>query len=183
MKVKIKKLSPDAVIPFKTYPSDFCYDVVAVSEEQIAPNVWKYGLGLAFQIDRTKDLFGGIVTLSQQNGLTGRFMTSYLGSEETRGMAMDVHSLGCNLSIDFRPRSSVWKTGMVLSNCVGTVDENYINEVSAIFYHVMPNMPRYKIGDRIGQIKIGITLPIDFVEVDELEERDRGMNGYGSTGK
>jgi len=183
MEVKIKKLHPDAVIPYKTYPSDFCYDVVAVSEEEVAPNVWKYGLGLAFQIDRTKDLFGGIVTLSQQNGLTGRFMTSYLGSAETRGMAMDVHSLGCNLSIDFRPRSSVWKTGMVLSNCEGTIDENYINEVSAIFYHVMPNMPRYKIGDRIGQIKIGITLPIDFVEVDELEERDRGLDGFGSTGK
>ena len=44
-------------------------------------------------------------------------------------------------------------------------------------------MPRYKVGDRIGQIKIGITFPINFVEVDELKETDRGMNGWGSTGK
>ena len=44
-------------------------------------------------------------------------------------------------------------------------------------------MPRYKVGDRIGQIKIGMTLPIDFVEVEELNPTDRGMNGFGSTGK
>ena len=52
MKVKVKKLNENSVIPFKTYEKDFCYDVVAVSEEEVAPNVWKYGIGLAFQIDR-----------------------------------------------------------------------------------------------------------------------------------
>ena len=41
MKVKIKKLSKDAIVPFTTYDKDFCYDVVAISEEEIAPNVWK----------------------------------------------------------------------------------------------------------------------------------------------
>ena len=46
MKVKVKKLNENAVIPFKTYEKDFCYDVVAVSEEEVAPNVWKYGIYL-----------------------------------------------------------------------------------------------------------------------------------------
>ena len=173
MKVKIKKLSPDAVIPYKTYPSDFCYDVVAVSEEEIAPNVWKYGLGLAFQIERGQEVIARSDTqLKMMNGVNVFMDTT-----------INMKNCPFNLSIDFRPRSSVWKTGMVLSNCEGSVDENYINEVSAIFYHVLPQMERYHVGDRIGQIKIGVTFPIDFVEVDELEERDRGMNGYGSTGK
>lgn len=174
MEVKIKKLHKDAVIPKKAYPSDFCYDVVAVSEEEVAPNVWKYGLGLAFQIERGHEI------LIRDKGL------GYVGAltkEVELNTEIDIRKSPINLSIDFRPRSSVWKTGMVLSNCEGTIDENYINEVSAVFYHVMPNMPRYKIGDRIGQIKIGVTFPIDFVEVDELEKRDRGMNGWGSTGK
>ena len=148
MKVKVKKLNENAVIPFKTYERDFCYDVVAVSEEEVAPNVWKYGIGLAFQIDK-ESLFGH----------------RYL-----------------NLSIDFRPRSSVWKTGMVLSNCVGTIDELYTGEVSAVFYHVFPNMERYKVGQRIGQIKIGTTMPIEFVVVDELDETERNSGSYGSTG-
>lgn len=148
MKVKVKKLNENAVIPFKTYEKDFCYDVVATSEEEVAPNVWKYGIGLAFQIDRDS-LFGH----------------RYL-----------------NLSIDFRPRSSVWKTGMVLSNCEGTIDELYTGEVSAVFYHVFQNMERYKVGQRIGQIKIGTTMPIEFVIVDELSETERADGSYGSTG-
>lgn len=55
MIVKIKKLDEKAKIPFKTYESDFCYDLVAVSEEEISPNVWKYGFGFALQIEREQE--------------------------------------------------------------------------------------------------------------------------------
>ena len=72
---------------------------------------------------------------------------------------------------------------MVLSNCTGTVDELFTGQVSAVFYHIFPNMERYKVGDRIGQIKLGITLPMEFEEVQELSETERGANSYGSTGR
>lgn len=147
MQVKVKKVNENAVIPFKTHDNDFCYDCVAVSEEEIAPNVWKYGLGLAFEMERD-DVDDNII-----------------------------------YSIDARPRSSIWKTGMILSNCEGTIDELYRGEVMAVFYHVMPNMPRYKVGDRICQIKIGATVSIKFIEVNELNDTSRGEGGYGSTGK
>lgn len=151
MKVKIKRTHPDAVIPFKHYDDDFCYDCKAVSCEEIAPNVYKYGLGIAVQID-----------------------ADYIKTMRKGGYV---------LSIDARPRSSVWKTGMVMTNSIGTIDEGYTNEICAIFYHVLPNMPRYQIGDRVCQIKIGLTPKIDFIEVDELEERERGLKGIGSTGR
>lgn len=172
MEVKIKKLHKDAVIPFKTYQSDFCYDVVAVSEEEVAPNVWKYGLGFALQINRWFETL-----------LKGHSRESFEQVLIDPATKINLKYSPINLSIDFRPRSSVWKTGMVLSNCEGTIDESYTGEISAVFYHVMPNMPRYKVGDRIGQIKIGITLPIEFKEVDELSETERGEGGYGSTGE
>lgn len=148
MRVLVKKTNENAVIPYKTHNSDFCYDVVATSCEEIAPNVFKYGIGLAFEIDRTEfeDLFVG------------------------------------QYAIDFRPRSSVWKTGLVLSNCTGTIDEDYRGEVSAIFYKVAPG-EIYKVGDRIGQIKINSTLPMEFEEVEELSQTNRGSGSYGSTGK
>ena len=38
-------------------------------------------------------------------------------------------------------------------------------------------------GDKIAQMKIGVTYPIEFIEVEELEETERGMKGYGSSGK
>lgn len=164
MLVRFKRLHPDAVVPFKKYPEDFCYDVVATSEEQIAPNVWKYGIGLAFEIEgKPEDL-----------AVENEFGKELLRIPQGRDW---------NVSLDLRPRSSIYKTGMVLSNAVGTVDDLYRGEVSAIFYHVFTDMPRYRVGDRIGQIKLGFTLPIEFEEVDELGETARGDGGYGSTGR
>ena len=72
---------------------------------------------------------------------------------------------------------------MVLANSQGTIDEGYTNEISAVFYHIMPNMPKYEVGDKIGQIKIGATFPIEFIEVDSLDSTERGDGGFGSTGK
>lgn len=81
------------------------------------------------------------------------------------------------------PRSSIYKTGMVMSNSVGIVDESYTGEISAIFYHVMPNLPRYRVGDKICQIAVELRPGRQsFKPVDEIRETDRGSNGYGSTG-
>lgn len=132
-------------MPIKAHKDDFCYDVFAASEEEIAPGVWKYGLGFALQLSPVAN----IVTI---------------------------------YDIDFRSRSSIHKTGMVLSNSVGTIDAGYTGEISAVFYHVMPNLPRYKVGDKIGQIKIGATLPMDFRLVESLEDTERGTGGFGSSG-
>lgn len=82
-----------------------------------------------------------------------------------------------------RPRSSVWKTGMVLSNSIATIDEGYNGEISAVFYHVSKDLPIYEIGDRVVQLHIDSALTINFEEVDELDETDRGDGSYGSTGK
>ena len=157
MKIKFKKLRENAKLPTKAHNDDFCYDVYACDCEEVAPNVYKYPLGFALQIyeDQSIDL------LDYEKRMYYRSI----------------------LSIDFRPRSSVWKTGMVLCNSCGTVDRGYTGEVSAFFYHVMPNMPKYEPGDRVAQMKIGFTLPIDFIEVEELNETDRGDGGFGSTGK
>ncbi len=159
MILKFKRLHQDAVIPTKANKTDFCYDVTAVTEEEIAPNVWRYGLGFALQVSEP-------VTVGYITDDGGR-----------------VYKKPSIVSIDLRPRSSVWKTGMVLSNCTGTIDEGYTGEISAVFYHVMPSMPRYHVGDRIGQIKIGVTCDIEFIEVDELDSTERGANGYGSSGR
>ena len=175
MEVKIKKLHKNAVIPFKTYDSDFCYDVVAISEEEIAPNVWKYGLGFALQINRDVETIeiGIQPNIDKQNGCF----------EIVGGKYINLDNSPLNLSIDFRPRSSIYKTGMVLANSQATIDENYNGEISLIFYHVLPNMPRYKVGNAIAQMKIGATFPINFTVVKELNITDRGTGAFGHTGK
>jgi dUTP pyrophosphatase len=157
MKVKFKKLRENAKLPTKAHEDDFCYDVYACDCEEVAPNVYKYPLGFALQIDGDENID----------------LLDYVKRTYYRSI----------LSIDFRPRSSIYKTGMVLCNSVGTGDRPYTGEYCAIFYHVMPNMPKYEPGDRVAQMKIGFTVPIEFVEVEELDDTERGDSGFGSTGK
>lgn len=151
MKVKIKWLNDKAKFPDKKYDKDFCFDCVATSCEEVAPNVYKYGLGFALQVD-----------------------------EKFREY---VQFIGWRAGFTIRARSSVWKTGMILSNGVGTIDELYRGEISAVFYHVLPNMPKYEVGDRVCQIHFDAAFDIDFVVANELDETERGANGYGSTGR
>lgn len=173
MKVLYKKTDGKAVVPKRAHDRDFCYDVVATSEKEVAPGIWKYGIGLAFQIDRSEMQ----VIVNGKNSHDGNaFARSY-----ELGISFETSPI--DFSIEFRPRSSVWKTGMVLSNCVGTVDELYRGEVSAVFYHLYKDMPRYRVGDRIGQVCLTAALPMEFIEVEMLDETERGEGGYGSTGK
>ena len=56
MIVKFKRFHKDAKIPTQAYDKDFCVDLYAVSEEEIAPNVWKYGFGFGLQIERDNEI-------------------------------------------------------------------------------------------------------------------------------
>lgn len=79
------------------------------------------------------------------------------------------------------PRSSIFKTGMMLTNCVGVIDSGYRGEVSFIFRNLQNN-PIYQIGDRIGQMIIMPFPHVEFQEVDELSDTERGTGGFGSSG-
>ena len=85
------------------------------------------------------------------------------------------------------PRSSIRKTNLQLSNSVGVVDSGYRGEIQATFNKIqgIDNIERdsYKIGDRICQITIIPYPPIEFEEVEELNNTERGEGGFGSTGK
>lgn len=104
------------------------------------------------------------------------------------------------------PRSSNSKKELILSNNVGVLDSGYRGEVMFKFKPTLrtfsiwslikllfiksPSISltifkykQYEIGDRIGQLIIIPYPTIEFEEVDELSETDRGSGGYGSTGE
>jgi dUTP pyrophosphatase len=85
------------------------------------------------------------------------------------------------------PRSSIRKTNLQLSNSVGVIDSGYRGELQATFNKVqgIDNVERenYKVGDRVCQIIIIPYPPIEFNEVNELSNTERGEGGFGSTGK
>lgn len=58
---------------------------------------------------------------------------------------------------------------------------NYRGEVKFRFKWVK-DTKKYNIGDRIGQIMIVPYPQIEFEEVEELSDSERGTGGFGSTG-
>ena len=79
------------------------------------------------------------------------------------------------------PRSSVYKTKLLLSNGVGVIDSDYRGEITAVF--AKGSGDEYKVGDRIAQLVIMPIPAVKFVEAEELSETERGAGGYGSTGR
>lgn len=79
------------------------------------------------------------------------------------------------------PRSSCYKYGMDLTNCVGVIDSDYRGEVKAVFMDYYGQ--GYKKGDRIAQMIIMPVPEIEFEEADHLSDTGRGTGGYGSTGR
>lgn len=84
------------------------------------------------------------------------------------------------------PRSSVYKSGMVLSNSTGVIDSGYRGEIQARFFKIGHDWHPYRAGDRAFQLILqpALTTDVEFVEVDELPESwdGRGEGGHGSTG-
>jgi dUTP pyrophosphatase len=82
------------------------------------------------------------------------------------------------------PRSSLSNYHLVLANHVGVVDSGYRGEIRFRFKKTQdgPNAKYYKVGDKIGQIIVVPYPLIKFVEVEELDETERGAGGFGSSG-
>ena len=81
------------------------------------------------------------------------------------------------------PRSSIHKTPMVLTNCVGVIDSDYRGEVKFVFSRNDLDGDVYGIGDRVGQLVL-VQLPrIEVEEAETLSDTARGTGGFGSTGR
>ena len=86
------------------------------------------------------------------------------------------------------PRSSNSKKDLYLTNHVGVVDSGYRGEIMFKFKPTKENKPlmdleTYHVGERVGQMIIMPYPQIEFNEVDELSDTERGSGGFGSSGK
>lgn len=83
------------------------------------------------------------------------------------------------------PRSSITKKDQILGNSVGVLDPGYHGEISFRFKSTNPSAfgTKYNVGDRIGQLIVLPTLEIEWQEVDNLGESERGESGWGSSGQ
>lgn len=77
-----------------------------------------------------------------------------------------------------------FKHGIRLANCVGIIDSDYTGELM-VKLTCDAGHAQFAIaaGDRIAQAMLERVEQVEFVEVDELKQTERGNGGFGSTGK
>lgn len=146
MKVNVKKLYPDAVIPeYKTLGA------AAVDLHAYFPEEWKAtGINAG-----DRELIG-------------------------TGIAVEIPE-GYELQI--RPRSGLaLKEGITVLNTPGTIDSDYRGEVKVMLVNHGPLGTIIRHGDRIAQAVLAPVIRMEFEEVAELNETERGAGGFGSTG-
>ena len=85
--------------------------------------------------------------------------------------------------IQVRPRSGIsCKTKLRVANTPGTIDADYRGEIGIIIDNIGTTEAFVPYEERIAQIVICPVIRPEIVEVEELDDTDRGANGYGSTG-
>lgn len=171
MKVKIKKIHPDAVIPSYAKEGDAGMDLTAISMKVDEYGNICYGIGLAFEIPEG---YVGLVFPRSSNCKKGVILTNCVG----------VIDSGYRGEVSFKFRPLDLKTSEILDY---ETKRRYHTELEANDERYGLSYPgnnsTFKVGDRIGQIIIMPYPTIEFEEVEELSETERGTNGYGSTGK
>jgi dUTP pyrophosphatase len=81
------------------------------------------------------------------------------------------------------PRSSIYKSGLIMSNSIGVIDKSYRGELKAPVWSMTANSQVTR-GDRLFQI---VAPDMGWIRniriVNSMPTTDRGSGGFGSTGK
>lgn len=72
--------------------------------------------------------------------------------------------------------------GLRPANCVGVCDSDYRGEYIVAIHNDSEFTRKIQPGERIAQLVLMPYIPMNLIEVDELNETTRGDGGFGSTG-
>jgi len=96
------------------------------------------------------------------------------------GFAM---AIPAGYEVQVRPRSGLaLNHGVTVPNTPGTIDSDYRGELKVIMINHGDKAFAIKRGERIAQLVVAPVQHAAFVEVDALDDTERGAGGFGSTG-
>ena len=162
MKVKIKRLIPQAIIPKYAKDGDAGLDLVATSYKFEKPGNFVYGTGLAIEIPKG---YVGLIYPRSSISKTSLQLTNSVG----------VIDSGYRGEITFKFTSDTEYYIDIIDN-LPKIHGEYED------YKEGDLLPIYKVGDKISQLIIMPYPNIELTEVEELSTTERGTGGYGSTG-
>ena len=92
-------------------------------------------------------------------------------------------ALPVGFEAQIRPHSGLaLKKGITLLNTPGTIDADYRGEIGVIMINLSKEPFEIQDGDRIAQMVIARHEHAEWVDVDVLDETERGAGGFGHTG-
>lgn len=186
MKVRFKKVHPNAVIPTKAHATDAGFDLVAVSRKFDEIGNVVYGTGIAVEIpegyaglifprssickyDLALSNAVGVIDAHFRGEITAKFKPTLLVS--------DVNGRGVDAQ-DYEGKERTEWDGQQVTFHGRAANYPDVSDGCA------PFPPRlYEVGERIAQMIILPYPEIEFEETDTLTGTERGTGGYGSTGR
>lgn len=75
------------------------------------------------------------------------------------------------------------KKGLALANGVGVIDSDFRDSVKVALHNHSNQTRTVVAGERLAQMIVTKYPHVEFEEVDELQETERGLGGFGSSGK
>ena len=129
----------------------------------------------------------------QTAGAAGLDLAAAIGLDEELAIAPgDYAKIPTGLAIalpegfegQVRPRSGLAaKHGVTVLNSPGTVDADYRGEVMVLLINHGKEVFSLRRGERIAQMVVAPVSAVVLVEVESLDETERGSGGHGSTGR
>lgn len=167
VRVKIKKLHKDGVIPSYAKPGDAGLDLTAVSKVYDSDGNVTYGTGIAFEIPEG---YVGLLFPRSSNAKKDLILSNSVG----------VIDSGYRGEVFFKFKPAPFYTA---ADAEEAHDTDYFGEIT------LPQnkdehydgISEYNVGDRIGQIIIMPYPTVLLEEVKELSTSVRGEGGFGST--
>ena len=156
MKIRVKKLHEDAVLPKRANMSDAGYDIVAIDDGTVDDAGFvQYRTGISICPDA-----GYHVEIFPRSSIS-KYNLSLANS-----IGLVDNGYRGEILVRFKPTMAIVK-----------------NAISVDPYIIYPRETKiYKKGDKIAQLVVRKTEDAEFMIVDELDASDRGGGGFGSTG-
>ena len=88
-----------------------------------------------------------------------------------------------NYYFEIVPRSSLYKSGYILSNSVGIIDPSYRGTIKVALTKINKHAPDIELPNKRFQLipREFISNKLNILEVTKLSDTDRGEGGFGST--
>ena len=86
------------------------------------------------------------------------------------------------VGLNFARSGLASKQGLAPANKVGVIDSDYRGELMVALHNHSAEPRTVHPGDRVAQFLVMPVITAEFIEVDTLDDTERGAGGFGSTG-